>query len=117
MPHAGIEPATFCLRDRRSAPEPMECTFPTSSAVKTSEADQNNASLESNQRPSVYNRRSAPEPMRLMLAIFQQVQRVSPNPGSARTNSCKPEDDCPQKHASCWNQTSDLLFTRQTLCP
>ena len=23
MPHAGIEPATFCLLDRRSAPEPM----------------------------------------------------------------------------------------------
>ncbi|TKR64637.1 hypothetical protein L596_025134 [Steinernema carpocapsae] len=23
MPHAGIEPATFCLLDRRSAPEPI----------------------------------------------------------------------------------------------
>ena len=26
MPHAGIEPAAFCLQDRRSAPEPMRLT-------------------------------------------------------------------------------------------
>ena len=27
MPHAGIEPATFCLLDRRSASEPMRQRF------------------------------------------------------------------------------------------
>ena len=35
MPHAGIEPAAFCLLDRRSAPEPTRQTILFSVAFQT----------------------------------------------------------------------------------